>query len=97
MSKRLTKFYIRFRGPHSALLFKALHFPEPDHDTEVIGTGESKAVALARAVAHLRAEGYGDCMDQIQDQIDHQMPAEPHAVEGDELCSVYCIIGVSAE
>jgi hypothetical protein len=96
-AKRLDKIGLWFKGPHSAELFKLLYIEPVDFETVVIGTGESKAVAATRALAHLKGKGYSPIMQSINDEVQHMMPSAPHAVEGDQYCAVYCILGVTAE
>jgi hypothetical protein len=94
---KLTKFGMSFKGPYSAELFKQAYIEPEGFDHVVIGTGESKAIASARAFAHLRGNGINPIMDDISSMIDKNLPSAPHTVEGDDKCSVYCIIGASVE
>lgn len=96
-AKRLEKFGLLFYGPYSPELFKAVYMEPEGFETVVIGSGESKAVAAIRAVAHLKGKGYGPVMDKINDEMRFHLPAQPQAVEGDDYCAVYCVLGVSAE
>jgi hypothetical protein len=97
IAKRLTKFSILFMGPHSAQLFKAVYVPPTEYDSVFIGTGESKAVASARAMSHMRGAGYGSVFNQIEELVQKHMPARPTSIEGNKEAQVYCIIGISAE
>ena len=96
-AKRLDKFGIWYKGPHSAEMFKVIYQEPPDFECVVIGSGESKAVAMARALSHLRGEGFATIMNQIEGEAHFHLPDRATAIEGDDYCQVYCIIGVSAE
>jgi len=98
-AKRLDKIGMWFKGPHSPDLFKALYVESQyaEFETVSIGTGESKAVAAARAIAHLHGKGYGPVLQEIHDQVERMMPDNSEFVEGDGMSFVYCILGVSAE
>jgi hypothetical protein len=96
-AKRLEKIGLWFKGPYSADLFKQIYIEPEDFETVAIGTGESKDVALTRALAHLNGKGYGPIMVDIVNEARHMAPAAAIQVEGDEYCAVYCILGVTAE
>lgn len=100
IAKRLIKFGMRFMGPHSPQLFEALFIKynwEQEYDHYFIGTGESKAVAMARAMSHMQGYGIGPIMHEIQELAQFQLPARAKYIEGSGLVQVYCIIGISAE
>jgi hypothetical protein len=90
---------VRYMGPYSPQLFESLFIANDYADFEevAIATGESKAVAAARAISHLQGKGFGPIMDQIIEFVEREAPRNSHFVEGDLFCSVYCILGVSAE
>ena len=96
-AKRLDKIGMWFKGPCSAPLFKLLYIEPPDFEAVSIGTGESRAIAAVRAIAHLKGKGFGPVMKQINDEVQFILSDASHIVEGDEQCAVYCILGVSAE
>lgn len=92
---KLEKFGIWFKGPHSEQLFKVLYNPPSDYDQVFIGSGESKAVAAARALSHTRGCGLSSVYDDLEKLVHRNMPQRSTAIEGDSQCQVYCIIGVS--
>jgi hypothetical protein len=100
-AKRLTKFGVRFRGPHSPELFKSLHTgnEETHFDHTVIGTGESRAVAAARAMSHLRPLNLGHkVLADIEAHVALNMPSNPTAIEApEEFLNIYCILSISVE
>lgn len=98
-AKRLESIALFFEGPYSPELFNLMSQVKrfSNFETVTIGTGESKAVAAVRAIAHLKGKGYGPVMDEINFEVQRLMPAAPHTVEGDSMCQVYCILGVTAE
>jgi|GEM_PF-6387995 len=98
-AKKLKKFALRFYGPYSPDMFKAMYVESDfaQFDTVVIGTGESKAVAAARALSHLNGKGYGPVMDAIIGEIEFIVPKNSHFIEGDDFCMVYCVLAVGAE
>jgi hypothetical protein len=96
--KRLEKFGIWYKGPHSAEMFKVIYIEPVGFECVVVGSGESKAVAAARAISHLRGEGFGAVMNEIEDEMQFHMPDRATAIEAPEpFLNVYCIVGVSAE
>ena len=95
---QLDKLRVRFMGPYSAQLFKVAYVEEPGFDTTVIGTGESKAVAAARALSHLAGQGYATIMNQIEDGVQRNLPERATAIEAPELnINVYAVISLSAK
>jgi len=96
-AQRLSAICVDFKGPHSPDLFKELFVPREAFDTYTIGTGESKAVAVTRAISHLIGKGYSPILSEIENQVEALMPNNSHYVEGDANCQVYCILYVSAE
>lgn len=95
---KLKSFRAQFMGPYSAELFKAVFIPDEwssNYTQFAIGTGESRAVASARAVNHL--EGVDDLLGDIDAQLQCVLTDKATNVEGDEFCSVYCIIGIEVE
>ena len=96
--KRLEKFGIWYKGPHSAEMFDAIYIEPTGFECVVTGTGESKAVAAARALSHLRGKGFGAIMNEIEAEMMFHLPERATAVEAPEhFLNVYCIIGISAE
>jgi len=93
-AKRLTKIGIWFKGPHSADLFEALWIYPSEFDDVFIGTGESKAVAAMRALAHMQGKGLSAIYEAIEREVQTSMPPRSTTVEGDHNCSVYCIVGI---
>jgi hypothetical protein len=94
INMKLEKFGIWFKGPHSEELFKALYVPPSGFDQIFVGTGESKAVAAARALSHTRGCGLSGIYDELEKLTHRNMPPRSTAIEGDDYCQVYCIIGV---
>jgi len=96
-AKRLTKFGIRFYGPHSVELFKEVYTPNDNFDLTVIGTGESKAVAAHRALAHLEGMGVGPITDAIYEELEFVLGPGSSVVEADNrTCFIYCVVNISA-
>lgn len=99
MTKRkLKSFGIRFIGPYSPQLFKAVfvdHDWKTQYDQYTIGTGESKAVAALRAVSHLK--DVEDLRGDIDAHVQYQLNENATVIEGDGMCSVYCIIGIEVD
>jgi len=99
--KRLIKFGMQFKGPHNDQLFEALfvaHEWEVEYDKYFIGTGESKAVAMTRALSHMKGSGLAPIFHEIEGEALFQCPINHISafIEGDGVCQVYCIIGISA-
>jgi hypothetical protein len=59
-AKRLSMITVRYMGPYSPQLFESLFIANDYADFEevAIATGESKAVAAARAISHLHGQDY---------------------------------------
>lgn len=96
VAKRLTKIEVWFKGPHSAELFKA-RWVEPEYDLVFIGSGESKTIAADRALALFQGEALSAIYEDIEKAVRSETPPRAKAIEGDEHCSVYCIVGINYE
>jgi hypothetical protein len=100
-AKRLTKFGLQFRGPLTPESFRACYV-EPSHqyDHVVVGSGESRGVAVHRALSHMSDLRVDNVMDDIVAQAMCVAPANCHeAVPGAKHrgVGIYCIIGIDVE
>lgn len=97
-NRKLAKFGIRFMGPHTPELFKALfveHNWKQEYGQYAIGTGESKAIAAIRAVSHLN--DVEDLRGDIDAQVQCHLNDLATCIEGEGRCKVYCIVGIEVE
>lgn len=97
-AKRLTHFCIRFYGPHGPGLFEAC-FTKPDaFDHIVIGTGESRTVAAARALSHMRDLNVQGIREDIEQQVQMVLTPECTEIEAPEPeMNMYAVIGLNVE
>lgn len=93
--KKLHQYGIWFYGPYSPELFELIYAAPPAIFTDVfIGAGESKAVAAMRALSHIKGRGWSSCFDLIEDEVKRALPSHSTTVEGDERCSIYCVLAL---
>lgn len=91
----LTKIGIRFHGPQTPELFNACRSPQPEFDHVVIGTGESRAIAACRAVAHMRDLSVRAIREDIEAQVQLVLTPGCNEVEaGPHDTNMYCVIGI---
>lgn len=96
--KKLKSYGIWFHGPFSPDLFKYVHTQPPAVFTDVfIGTGESKAVAAMRALSHIKGAGWASEFSRIEELVKQSLPSHSTTIEGDDQCSVYCVLGLENE
>lgn len=99
-AKQLKRIAIRFYGPHSPDLFKLIFVRDEwdvNYDHFVVGTGESRAVAAARAVSHMRDLEVKEIIGDIEAQVQCVLPRNAAEIEGDNICQLYCVIGLDVE
>lgn len=95
---RLLKFGIWFKGPQTAELFKYTYHEPQGFDHVLIGSGESRAVAAARALSRLRDLEVRAIREDIEVQTQLVLRPEYSEVEITEPeTSMYCIIGLNVE
>jgi hypothetical protein len=95
---QLTKFGIWFHGPQTPELFDACKPAHPEFDHVVIGTGESRAVAASRALAHMRDLNIRPIREGIEAQTQVVLTPQCNEVEADcHGMQMYCIIAISVE
>lgn len=98
-AKRLNKIGVWFKGPHTPELFKMLYIKEKyrEFDHVAVGTGESRAVAAARALSHMRDLNVRPIMDDIQTHVQLQLPRHSNEIEAESGTNMYCIIGIEVD
>jgi hypothetical protein len=97
-AKRLVELGIRFYGPQAPELFKASYVEPDKYDHVVIGTGESRAVAAARAVSHMRDLGVQNIKEAIEEHVQVVLTPDCTEIEaGDSELNMYCVIGIRVE
>jgi hypothetical protein len=95
---RLTKFGIWFYGPQTPDLFDTIPLPRDQFDHVVVGTGESRAVAACRALAHMRDLDVRDIREDIEAQVQIVLtPAYNEVEAGQHGMNMYCVIAINVE
>ena len=82
---------LKFYGPHSESLAQFVITPT-DCDQTFIGKGVSKLEALENALAVLEIETPAP---RVRRAAMSMLPARPEFIEGDDQCSVWCVLGVN--
>ena len=95
---QIKQYSIRFYGPHSQDLMQYVYTQPPAVFNDVfIGSGESKAVAAMRALSHMKGAGYSEIFTTVEKMIMDSLPSKATTIEGDENCSIYCVLAFEAE
>jgi len=95
---RLTKFGIRFHGPQTPELFDAVPLPHDEFDHVVVGTGESRAVAASRALAHMRDLNVRGIREDIEAQTQLVLTPECNEVEANSHgMNMYCVVAINVK
>jgi len=96
---RLTGFQMWFRGPQTPELFQFDATDQTEgYDHFIVGEGDSRAQAAARALSKLRTLDIGPIRAEIEGNVQRGLSQECSLIEADDPdLSMFCVIGISVK